>query len=287
MKAELTSLDALTNRFTVFFVDQFGVLHNGEVPYSGAIEALAEIKRRGAKVVILSNSGKRSSANMTRFEALGFAPSSYDLFLTSGEVAHSLVKDRTKSGQLQRGAKCLMIARDNDMSAVDGLDLKLVEDGADADIVLIAGSKGDSLSLQHYRQLLAGPAVRGIPCLCTNPDKTMITKVGLRFGAGAIAELYQEMGGTVEWIGKPFPAIYRAALTVMGDPQLATVVCIGDSIEHDIAGGANAGLSTALVRSGILADASEKVLTDHYRRFGVTPDFSLAAFSFQHEDSRS
>lgn len=283
MKVEQTSLEALSSRFAVFFVDQFGVLHDGEKPYPGAVDALAQIRRRGAKVVVLSNSGKRSSVNVARFEALGFATTSYDLFLTSGEVAYALLNARTKNGELKRGAKCLMIARDNDLSAVDGLDLTLVEDEADADVVLIAGSKGDSLGLEHYVQLLAGPAAKGIPCLCTNPDKTMITKVGLRFGAGAIADLYLKMGGTVEWIGKPFPAIYRAALTAMGDPQLETVVCIGDSVEHDIAGGANAGLSTVLVRSGILAHASEKVLTDHYMRFGVTPDFSLAAFRFLHE----
>ena len=70
----------------------------------------------------------------------------------------------------------------------------------------------------------------------------------------------------------------------MGDPHAETVVCIGDSIEHDIAGGANAGLSTVLVRSGILAGASAEELADHYERFAVTPDFSLTAFRSVHED---
>lgn len=284
MNAQFIDLEALTRQFSVFFVDQFGVLHDGEKPYPGAVDALAEIRRSGAKVVVLSNSGKRSSANIARFEALGFTSASYDLFLTSGEVAFALLRSRLIRGELPNGAKCFMIARDTDLSAVDGLNLTLVDDGAEAQVILIAGSKGDSLTLEHYEDLLRVSAARNIPCICTNPDKVMLTNMGLRFGAGAIAERYEAIGGSVEWVGKPYPAIYRAALEAMGHPLLSSVICIGDSIEHDIVGGAKAELATALVRTGILADASEQVLQDQYALHGVTPDFSLTAFRFEYED---
>ncbi|TGR16391.1 TIGR01459 family HAD-type hydrolase, partial [Mesorhizobium sp. M1C.F.Ca.ET.196.01.1.1] len=114
--------------------------------------------------------------------------------------------------------------------------------------------------LEHYREMLAPAAVSGVPCLCTNPDRIMLTKSGQRFGAGRIAELYEELGGNVEWIGKPHRPIYDAALAMLGNPPRERVVGIGDSIEHDIAGASGAGLSSALVRSGILAEMSGQQL---------------------------
>jgi ribonucleotide monophosphatase NagD (HAD superfamily) len=57
------------------------------------------------------------------------------------------------------------------------------------------------------------------------------------------------------------------------------ILCIGDSLENDIAGGRRAGLSTALVRSGILADLSDAQLADVYARYGATPDFVMPAFT--------
>jgi ribonucleotide monophosphatase NagD (HAD superfamily) len=72
--------ESLASAFSVVFIDQFGVLHNGSRPYSGAIDALKTLKARGTRVVILSNSGKSGQANAKRMEGLGFAPGLYDHF---------------------------------------------------------------------------------------------------------------------------------------------------------------------------------------------------------------
>ena len=56
-----------------------------------------------------------------------------------------------------------------------------------------------------------------LPALCCNPDKLMLTPQGLMPAPGAIAALYEELGGTVSWIGKPYPAIYREAARRIGD----------------------------------------------------------------------
>ena len=69
----------------------------------------------------------------------------------------------------------------------------------------------DKVSLADYRAALAPAARRRTPCLCTNPDKVMLTASGNAPGAGRIAEIYEELGGAVTWVGKPFPEIYRAA----------------------------------------------------------------------------
>jgi HAD superfamily hydrolase (TIGR01459 family) len=90
-----------------------------------------------------------------------------------------------------------------------------------------------------------------IPAICCNPDKLMLTKTGLQPAPGAIAALYENMGGEVRWIGKPYAEIYAEALKLIGNPK--HVLCIGDSAEHDVAGGRGAGLATLLVMTGVSA----------------------------------
>lgn len=275
MTLELSGIRDLTERFDIFILDQFGVLHDGTAPYPGAAEALVHLKQAGKSTLLLSNSGKRSAPNEARLEKLGFIPGSWGHFLSSGEVAWQSLRSSLADG---KEVRCLLIARDGDRSAVEGLPLTLVDSGQDADIVLLAASEGDRFDLDHYRRLLDPAAARGVVCLCTNPDKIMLTSVGPRFGAGRIAELYVELGGPVTWIGKPFAEIYAAALDKLGNPDPARVVCVGDSIEHDIVGGRGAGLSTALVTTGILETASAAEKQQLYAEHQATPDFLLRAF---------
>lgn len=273
------SLQDLIHRYDLFLVDQFGVLHNGSVPYPGAVAALGALKAAGKAVIILSNSGKRSEPNVGRIVSLGFRAAHFDHVLTSGEVAWHMLKSEMIGTTIPAGARCLLLARDNDRSAIDGLELSDAADGQDADVILLCGSRGDEIEMADYAALLTPAATRNVPCLCTNPDKIMLTSRGPRFGAGAIADTYGKLGGPVIRIGKPFPDIYRTALLLAGSPEPARVCCIGDSVEHDIAGGRNAGFATALVRSGILAAHADTELEQIYNEFDATPDHILDQFA--------
>ena len=106
----------------------------------------------------------------------------------------------------------------------------------------------------------------------------MLTSRGPRFGAGRIAELYEELGGPVTRIGKPYPEIYAAALADLNDPDPARVVGIGDSVEHDVAGAKGVGVSAALVRSGIHAELSDDEMAAEFAARGVVPDYIVPAF---------
>lgn len=275
----LDGVAALAERYDVFLLDQFGVLHDGQQPYPGAVEALSALKRAGKMVALISNSGKRAEPNERRLLKLGFEAGSWDHFVSSGEVAWRIFKDMAREGTLRSGTRCLLISRDGDRSAIEDLPLALTEHGDDAELVLIAASEGDRYDLDHYRGLLGPAAARQVPCFCTNPDRIMLTAVGPRFGAGEIADLYERLGGSATRIGKPYPAIYEAALALAGNPDRHDVVCIGDSVEHDIAGGQAAGVATALVLSGILVDSGDPAgLLDE---FNAHPDYMLDAFRWR------
>ncbi|TPM37818.1 TIGR01459 family HAD-type hydrolase [Mesorhizobium sp. B2-3-4] len=275
----LDGIASLAQRYEVFLLDQFGVLHDGQAPYPGAVAALSALKRAGKTVALISNSGKRARPNEDRLLKLGFEAGSWDHFVSSGEVAWLLFHEMTATGALRPGTKCLLISRDGDRSAIDGLPFALTATGEDAELVLISASEGDLHDLDHYRELLAPAAARQVPCFCTNPDRIMLTAVGPRFGAGEIADLYESLGGSVTRIGKPYPAIFEAALALTSEPERQGVVCVGDSVEHDIAGGNGAGIATALVLSGILADTPD--LAAVFDEHDAWPDYITASFSFR------
>jgi ribonucleotide monophosphatase NagD (HAD superfamily) len=107
----------------------------------------------------------------------------------------------------------------------------------------------------------------------------MLTASGNAPGAGRIAEIYEELGGAVTWVGKPFPLIYRAAAELAEVQNPRDVLCVGDSVEHDIGGAHAFGAFAALVRTGVLAGLSEKELAGEIGRHGVVPDFVIGSLA--------
>jgi HAD superfamily hydrolase (TIGR01459 family) len=271
----LSRFVAIASSFKAVFFDQYGVLHDGRKPYPGARDALAALKSRGVKIVVLSNSGRSGAANAERLTTLGFEPELYDFVVTSGDVARTLLKRGRFPTLLAQGARCFVISsgRDNEFASAIGVVPTAHSDAAD--LVIIAGSQADKVSLDDYRAMLAPAARRGTPCMCVNPDKLMLTAAGNAPGAGRIAEIYEELGGVVTWVGKPFPEIYRAAaeLSQVQDPR--DVLCVGDSVEHDIAGANRFGAFAALVRTGILAGLSDKELAAEIGRHEALPDYVI------------
>jgi HAD superfamily hydrolase (TIGR01459 family) len=231
---EIVGLRDVAHKFSGMIIDQFGVIHDGQRLYPGAAEVLANLYRLGIPVVIVTNSGKRAAANTARIVKMGVPQHHFKACISSGEVAY---------GQLAAKSAFLIGKRGEDYG-FDGITM--TDDPARAEVMLILGSNAPETSLADYRRLLQGLT---LPALCCNPDRQMITPQGLQPAPGAIAALYEELGGTVTWIGKPYPAIYAAACAAMSRSK--NILCIGDSVEHDVRGGRNAGHSTLLVLQGV------------------------------------
>jgi HAD superfamily hydrolase (TIGR01459 family) len=266
---------AIASSFKAVFFDQYGVLHDGRNPYPGARDALSALKSRGVKIVVLSNSGRTGAANAERMTALGFDSGVYDFLVTSGDVARTLLKRGRFPALLAPGARCFVISTGGDDEFASALGVASTAHSAEADLVVIAGSQADKVSLDDYRTMLAPAARRRTPCMCVNPDKLMLTVAGNAPGAGRIAEIYEELGGAVTWVGKPFPEIYRAAAELSQVQNPRDVLCVGDSVEHDIAGANRFGAFAALVRTGVLADLSDNELASEIGRHEALPDYVI------------
>ena len=272
------SLHALSGMYGNFLIDQFGVLLDGTKAYPGAAEAIMKLANRGKRIVILSNSGKLSIQNELRLERMGFNRDHFDSVVTSGEVARTLLSGRV-GHDIPAGGKVFVISRDDDLSCIEGLDLSATGNPEESDLILISGSRGDEISLDSYKTLLAGAAGNRVPALCCNPDMTMLAKHGPTFGAGRIAHLYVKLGGNVEMIGKPYPQIYNTALDRLGHPDLKDVVCIGDSPMHDIRGAHGAGISAVLVLTGLSSGINISEGDSLFEKSDC-PDYFMQQFRF-------
>ena len=268
-------LSILTDSFDLFLIDQFGVIHDGVKPYRGTVECLANLKSRGKSVVLLSNSGKRAAANIARLADLGFSRELFDHVVTSGEVAWQGIVAHSFGMPFVPGSSMFVVGHDDHDYGFEKLGMRLVEDPAVADFIMIAASRAPKMSLEQYGEILATAAAADIPALCCNPDRLMLTAAGVQPSAGEIASLYCKLGGRVTFVGKPYPAMYAFARNKCLQDEAARTLAIGDSIEHDICGGFNAHLATALVRTGLSHGLSDDELSIKLATYGAAPDFVL------------
>ena len=272
------TLNELSALYDVFFIDQFGVLRGGEVAYAGASQALVHLKAQGKTIVILSNSGRSGPYNISRLAKLGFDSSSFDRFVTSGDVAPALLESGLLPIERSKSTRCLTIASGEDRSLADNLGFSSVDTAEEADLVIISGSETERIPLASYRALLLPAAKRGVPCICTNPDVHKLVGETLLPAAGTIAALYEKMGGKVTRIGKPYVDIYRHAHALCSHPDKARIVAIGDSLEHDVIGAATFGIDSALALTGLQAHVSEAELLAQLQEGQIAPRYLLGSF---------
>lgn len=247
MTQVIERLSEISDRFDAIVLDQWGVLHDGTTPYPGAIAALAGLDTR---LAVLSNSGKRSEPNARRIAAMGFDDRLFEVVMTSGEALWQDIA----SGRVSHRVLCPITRAPGDAEAwAQGLDVTLTDDPTAADAVLLMGLPDDG---PHGGQgVLDAGRARAIPLLCTNPDRASPRAGGVTVvSPGALAHAYADAGGDVQFYGKPHPAVFDAvALALNLAPD--RVLMVGDSLEHDIAGGHAAGWSTLFIRAGLHADA--------------------------------
>ena len=274
----IEGLRDIAGKFELILVDQFGVLHNGVSAYPGAPQALAALAAQGCQVIVLSNSGKRAAPNEARLVSLGITRTSFQCVVSSGEVALELVTTDSLGEPFRAGRRMYTVGRTGETYALCEPLLVAAPRPDVADFIMIAGSNAPKTSLDEYRKLLAPATRRGVPALCINPDLTMLLAGALAPAPGAIAAIYQELGGQVCYVGKPHGAIYEHARRLATGADQTRILVVGDSPAHDIAGGKAMGFKTLLVRSGVHAELDEASLLSLCEAHGGLPDFLAPGF---------
>lgn len=253
----IDGIASLADRYDGFVFDLWGVVHNGKALYPGVPEALAELKARGKGVVFLTNAPRRSWFIANMLDGMGLDRGLYDSIVSSGEVSWWHLKHRSHPWFAKLGSRCVHIGPDRDLSVVEDGAAEIVADPGAASFLLNTGPdplRGPK-SVEPYRAMLEACQAAGLPMLCVNPDRAVMVGDDRLLCAGALADVYLELGGAVLEIGKPDPAVYEPVLAAMGNPPRHRVLAIGDTPHTDLAGAQAAGMDALWALTGLAAEA--------------------------------
>ena len=243
------SISELGSNYEAWLVDIWGVMHNGMRAFPSAVEATRRFRAEGGLVVLLSNSPRPAPSLQHQLRSLGVPDASYDATISSGDLTrHELVK--------HEGTRVFHLGPERDLPIFAGLDITRV-DAREAEFVVCTGLFDDETETpEDYVDLLRELAARKLTMLCANPDHMVERGHHLVYCAGALAQIYAELGGKVIYAGKPYLPIYELALATLGDMAGRAVsprqiLAIGDGVHTDMAGAASFGLDAVFVASGL------------------------------------
>jgi HAD superfamily hydrolase (TIGR01459 family) len=227
--------------------DIWGVVHNGRAAHREACEALVRFRQGGKPVVLISNAPRRSSAVIEQLDRLSVPRDAWSAVVTSGDATRSALEER-------RPGPVWAIGPERDATLYEGLDLRFSGPEEAAFICCTGLFEDHTETAEDYRDRLRGPAARGLDFICANPDR--VVQIGDRLipCAGAVADVYEALGGTVVMEGKPYPPIYDLALAALGPVASDRVLAIGDAVVTDVLGANGRGLDCLFVAEGIHSD---------------------------------
>jgi HAD superfamily hydrolase (TIGR01459 family) len=249
------SLREIVTGVDVVLSDIWGVVHNGLESFPEACEALHNFRQRGGTVILITNAPRPADSVQRQLRKLGVADETYDAIVSSGDLTRLYVADHP-------GRKVFWLGPERDSSIHRGLDAVL-SPLEEADYVVCTGLYDDETeSAEDYRGMMLKARERKLTLVCANPDIVVERGDRLIYCAGAIAELYRELGGEVIFYGKPHRPIYERAMALAGERQghqidRKKVLAIGDSVRTDLTGAREFGIDCLFVTRGIHSEEFE------------------------------
>lgn len=254
----ISNLAEISDRYGALFCDLWGCLHDGLKPFPTAVAALQQFRAGGGVVILLTNAPRPRAAVARQLDRIGVPHDAYDDVVSSG--------DASQYGMLSGlvGTKVYHLGPEKDETFftdlpqdVEGKTITRVPLDQAEGIVCTGLFDDQTETPEDYRATLLFAKQKGMKLLCTNPD--IIVDMGERrmFCAGAIAELYTEMGGESLYFGKPHPPIYdlaRQRLSALKRVPDDGILAVGDGIHTDIQGGLSEGFDTLFITGGLAAD---------------------------------
>ena len=250
--AILEHAEPLLAGYDVLFCDVWGVVHNGRSAYVDGCTALHRFRQRGGTVILVSNAPRTAPIVDKILASKGVPGNCWDAIVSSGDLARH---HATEMGF----ADVHHIGPDRDLDVFDNSGLTRVTLG-EAQAVFCTGLIHDRQETgEDYRERLAPALARATPFICANPDLVVDVGGDLLPCAGAVAKVYEDMGGDVFWAGKPYASAYGAAMAKAAqlrgsDVDKDRILAIGDSVRTDVAGAAAFGVDVLFIGQGIHRD---------------------------------
>ncbi|MCV6597023.1 MAG: TIGR01459 family HAD-type hydrolase, partial [Mangrovicoccus sp.] len=197
MSKVISSLSEIAGNYDAVLCDLWGCLHNGVQVFPEAVAALQAYRAGGGTVMLLTNSPRPKDKVVTQLDGLGAPRDCYDGVTTSGDSAQAALM----AGVV--GRKVYHIGPERDLHFFTDLAEDL-RDAAPVERVPLDQAEGivctglfddETEKPEDYRASFLSAKVRGLDFLCANPDVVVDRGHKRIFCAGALAQLYTDMGG--------------------------------------------------------------------------------------------
>jgi HAD superfamily hydrolase (TIGR01459 family) len=242
-------LSDLAPHYDALLCDVWGVIHNGRESFPTACAALAKFRAERGPVILISNSPRPCGPVIEQLDGLGVPREAWSHIVTSGDATRLLLGERAPGPAWKIGPD-----RDDTLYAGLGVDFSDLDA---ARFISVTGPYDDENDEPvDYRDRFIACVARDLEMICANPDIVVQRGDKLIYCGGALAQLYESLGGRVTMAGKPYAAIYELSLAMangaLGRPvDPARVLCVGDGLPTDVRGANARGLDVLFVASGI------------------------------------
>jgi HAD superfamily hydrolase (TIGR01459 family) len=256
MSQIITQFSEISQNYRAAFVDLWGCVHNGVTAFEEAVKALQEFRAEGGIVVLVTNSPRPRAQVAEQLVHFNVPNDAWDTIATSGDSARVALFLGTV------GDKVHFIGTPDEQEAfftapavLDNPRTITPAPLSEAEGIVCTGPLDPLAPIEDNRPTLLQGVARGMKLLCANPDIIVDRGERREWCAGAVAQLYTDMGGESLYFGKPHPPIYDLARRRLAqiDPSIADqdIIAIGDGINTDVQGAVGENLDVLFITGGL------------------------------------
>ena len=240
-------LKSIIENYDFFFIDLWGVVHNGVKLNEKAIDVLAKISEAKKNYILLTNSPRPNNIVKIFLEKMGMNENMRENVYTSGEAALSYLNKNF----LEQSFYHIGPPRDFDLF-IDFKNKK-TQDISKSNYLLCTGLHDNhDQDLNYYKELFANSISKKM--ICTNPDLIVDRGEKREYCAGSVAMVFEKLGGKVVYFGKPYPEVYNQSV----GSSKRKIIAIGDNLNTDIKGAINMNYDSLIITEGIHKEEIKK-----------------------------
>ena len=250
-----TGLSDISDSYMGCIIDGWGVLHDGEDAFEGTVDALKELNKRKKQIIILANEAVRAPEYKAKLKKMGIGPSLYNHIVTPYEMIFQGLSEPKGTIFEGLGDQCYVMGRPGQESFLEDSGIDFVDDIENAQFVLMLGMDYPRKTLQNYEPIIRRAIQLRLKAVCAAPDSQSLIGTNFLTGPSLLAQRYQDSGGIVFNIGKPYAAIFKHCIELLRAEEIfpAHTVMLGDTMAHDIVGANALSIDTCLFKSGLHA----------------------------------
>jgi HAD superfamily hydrolase (TIGR01459 family) len=233
-------LRTIVDNYDLFYIDLWGVIHNGIQLHEQAIIVLNELLKMNKDFVLLTNAPRPNEPVKKFLEKMGLDEIISNHVFTSGEAALNYLK------KFYQSDKFFHIGPSRDFDLFNNFKNNQSKALSDSQYLLCTGLFNDhDKDLNYYKELFEKHTNKKM--ICTNPD-LIVDRGNIReLCAGSIAMVFEKMGGEVVYFGKPYPEVYNQSI----DNSKKKILSIGDNLNTDIKGANLLNYDSLLISNGV------------------------------------